>query len=617
VKLKLNYLFFGSFLVILLSLHLLHLFLVEGGELWYHWPLIIDVVGQVVLEVALLAVIASVFDRVFPRFIYLLFIFFASMLFVAHLIDFVLVRLMDMSVWFGIDFVKDESWDNFIEILESSSISLKMWLIGGGVLLLVMKAGMLFFRFTEKKIRRNQLYFSLKNCLKCLSFCFLILLLWDGFSTSRLKSSLFENYQKSLPLKETFFSPSKSFMTLKTPLKGLEKETEVLQALEKVDFSLENKPDIFLFIAESLREDFLSSEVAPNLYRFRQDNESYSLSYANSNSTQKSWFSLFYSKFPFYWGEVQRSGWRSGALPLMIFKKMGYKIQVYSSSRLDFYQTKQLLFGATLNLVDAYCEFSPQEGRARWECDAMTFSKLKSDLASQKKGGRLFLIFLEATHFDYSWPKEETLFTPIVDKIDYLKICVSKEDLEQIKNRYRNAIHYVDGLFGDLLKTLNEKNLEDAIVVFTGDHGEEFLEEGRIFHASNLNEVQTRVPIYYRLKGIYPQIHSHMDIFPTLLHSITGKECFPEFLQGSSLLKSREWPFIVSARYNASRSPYEFFIHDGDVKLRARFCDRKEIFKCKKLHILSITNREGKDIDCPSWSLEKKFGFEDSPLFYH
>ena len=45
-----------------------------------------------------------------------------------------------------------------------------------------------------------------------------------------------------------------------------------------------------------------------------------------------------------------------------------------------------------------------------------------------------------------------TLFLPIEEEINYLK-ATTDGNVDGIKNRYRNAIHYIDSLFKKFLET--------------------------------------------------------------------------------------------------------------------------------------------------------------------
>ncbi len=97
-------------------------------------------------------------------------------------------------------------------------------------------------------------------------------------------------------------------------------------------------------------------------------------------------------------------------------------------------------------------------------------------------------------------------------------------DRRRINALYDGAISYVDNeLIRELLKSLEETgNLDRTLVVFTSDHGEEFLEHGRLEHNSLYREV-ARVPLIMRLPGVVPEgirveeLVRTVDILPTIL----------------------------------------------------------------------------------------------------
>ncbi len=428
--------------------------------------------------------------------------------------------------------------------------------------------------------------------------CALVALMavWDLSTILPTKHVDYAKLSKALPFKTTVFSPSTQKIALSSILP--EAKMEDGEARQKNGIlTPAHKPDIFIFVIESLREDFITDAVAPRLAQFKKENVSFDLALSSANCTQLSWFSLFYSKFPFHWAKEGKAERKTGSPVLKIFKEMGYAIHVYTSAMLGFYEMDQRLFGEKCELVDRFFLFGHGGQIPPHESDGRTVDKLTEEMRSaSKKGGHLHIVFLESTHFDYSWPKEkELVFAPIVDQIDYLKVACAKQDLEPIKNRYRNAIHYVDGLFGKFLDALKEtKGMDEAVVVVTADHGEEFFEDGHLFHASNLNFAQTHVPLYYKFGSSIQlpgttlcKATSHIDIMPTLLHYLFKKDLFQNEMQGESIFKAKRSPFLVSARYNGVRNPVEFFIHNGRKLLTVRLEAAKEFSK-SHLSVLSV-----------------------------
>jgi len=181
-----------------------------------------------------------------------------------------------------------------------------------------------------------------------------------------------------------------------------------------------------------------------------------------------------------------------------------------------------------------------------------------------------------------------------------------------MKSRYNNAVNYVDHLFGTFFASLPNK--EEAIVMVTGDHGEEFLEHGNLFHNSHLSHEQMHVPLYFkfgRQQRAIPSraIVSQMDIFPSLIDYLSGSP--PAFLEGRSIFQKPTWPFAVTARFNASNTPCEFSIHNGSNKLILQFTDKDNSLASTQLRVLSLRTKDDKSLfrcDRVKPWIEQEFG---------
>ncbi len=109
-------------------------------------------------------------------------------------------------------------------------------------------------------------------------------------------------------------------------------------------------------------------------------------------------------------------------------------------------------------------------------------------------------------------------------------------------NRYDQEIGFTDSNIGRLLDYLKERGLDDnTIIIFTADHGEEFLEHGGRFHYTCYNEV-LRIPLIIKspdLKpGREPIAAEQIDIMPTIF-DLAQIEYSPE-LPGMNLFKKTE-----------------------------------------------------------------------------
>jgi uncharacterized protein len=322
------------------------------------------------------------------------------------------------------------------------------------------------------------------------------------------------------------------------------------------------------------------------------------LTYSNANFTYLSWFSLFHSSYPFYWTHI-RDTWKEGSIPLQLFKKLGYKIRVFSSADLNYFQMDRVIFGNDRQLVDSIYEYFPLNLEPCERDRIATQDLIGSDRESE---GNLFLIFFDSTHSEYSSPDFMRPFQPAAPSLDYLGITRSEKDLELLKNRYRNAIHWVDyllGTFFDHLKACSQ--YDDSVVLITGDHGEEFFEEGSLFHGTHLNEWQTRVPLFYKLSSASPSSHialsTHLDIFPSLLHILTGRHDFAPFFDGQSIFSADRCPFAFTMQHNGVDIPYEFRLTNGNVQLLGRFLNPPHIYTVPAIELISLKTCSGEPVE--------------------
>src|SRR5205085_10797453 len=80
----------------------------------------------------------------------------------------------------------------------------------------------------------------------------------------------------------------------------------------------------------------------------------------------------------------------------------------------------------------------------------------------------------------------------------------NNDDVIEVVNRYRNAIHFIDDEINQILETLKKKKLLDnTIVMITSDHGEEFDDHKQNYwgHGSNYTPVQIHVPLIMMIPG--------------------------------------------------------------------------------------------------------------------
>ncbi|MCX6646770.1 MAG: sulfatase [bacterium] len=96
-------------------------------------------------------------------------------------------------------------------------------------------------------------------------------------------------------------------------------------------------------------------------------------------------------------------------------------------------------------------------------------------------------------------------------------------EVDQIKNLYTGEVAYVDYCLGELFNWMASNGvMEDTLIIFTADHGEEFLEHGHFGHGQNQFDVLVRTPLIIKGPDFTEDTKidtpvSNMDIVPTIL----------------------------------------------------------------------------------------------------
>lgn len=99
----------------------------------------------------------------------------------------------------------------------------------------------------------------------------------------------------------------------------------------------------------------------------------------------------------------------------------------------------------------------------------------------------------------------------------------SDRRVRAIRDIYLAEVRYVDDSIGRLMTYLREAGLfEDALIVFTSDHGEEFWDHGGYMHGHSMHREVINVPLMLKLPGqqggtVADTPVSTSDILPTLL----------------------------------------------------------------------------------------------------
>ncbi|MBP6875055.1 MAG: sulfatase-like hydrolase/transferase [Candidatus Eisenbacteria bacterium] len=148
-------------------------------------------------------------------------------------------------------------------------------------------------------------------------------------------------------------------------------------------------------------------------------------------------------------------------------------------------------------------------------------------------------------------------------------------DLARIVDFYDGSIRYTDEQIGRILTELSRLGLDrNTLVIVTGDHGDEFLDHGNIFHQTPyLYDELIHVPLMIRYPGVAPRreaaIVRHIDLFPTLLQAMDlPEEAGARGVSILASLQSGEQPanppiaFSQSYEFVSVRTPERKLMYD-------------------------------------------------------
>lgn len=317
------------------------------------------------------------------------------------------------------------------------------------------------------------------------------------------------------------------------------------------------RPRNLIFVnLESWRFDRMTPEISPNIHAIGENSLIFRNHLSGGTVTTTGLFSLMFGTSHLYWDGALSTGKRPALINTL--DDMDYDLRVLANQDIRVNKLYEVFFRG-IEPIQAWGEGSVPAGDA-----ALIDKLLKSIDAEPEKPFFSFLLF-NSTHFSYWTPEGyDNPFLPAQ------RLAMSKADADTDPiphlNQYSNSIHYVDSLIGRMKLELEARGLwEDTLVVITGDHGEEFNDQGQNYwgHGSNFSRYQLGVPLVIHWpgrQGDYDHRTTHEDITPTLLTSAFGcSNPVSDLGTGQSLFSDSPRTLIAQSYVNKA------FIRDGTV----------------------------------------------------
>ncbi len=301
------------------------------------------------------------------------------------------------------------------------------------------------------------------------------------------------------------------------------------------------RPDVLVVLAESLPASHLDARTMPNLWRRAAGGALFTRHYAGASSTNYTLFSLVYG----LQAQKLEATVGAGRQPVLFpaLADNGYQTKVIAASCVDWMGLKETVFGGVKD-IETWCDGHAPETR-----DAEMLRSARAFVSAADRDRPVFLfLFFFGTHFNYFHDPEDAIFAPEWDGQGGLK--ATRAPGAEIENRARNAAHALDRRLEAFLRDVEAVRGRPPLVVFTGDHGEEFREKGHLGHGSAVTSEQIHVPAVWFGPGV-PAVRpdvvtSHVDVVPTLF-ALLGDDHPPAlYADGVSMLAAPADRYVVA-----------------------------------------------------------------------
>ena len=332
-------------------------------------------------------------------------------------------------------------------------------------------------------------------------------------------------------------------------------------------------PSILMIVLESWQADSLTPEIMPGLSAFATRATRFDKHLSSGAVTVPGLFGLMYGLHPNYFELFKSSPGQYPSLFTETLHRQGYQTRVFTSSNLDGFSLRQLFFPRV-----------PAQNMTAEKSDEQVVAKYLDSLAQPQAAPRFDFLFLTASHSPYSYPPAYAKFRPL-PSIKGGFALDKHADAAPYKNDYHNSLFYLDALLGRVLEAARKSGaLENSWVVITGDHAEEFNENGLGYwgHGSNFTRWQTQTPLLVMSPGQFAgkretRLSLHQDIVPTLMQEALGCRGPQEaYSSGSHLFRLPERRGTLLSSYMRHAYWFDDMVFDRTTNSQYDWRDMKQ-----------------------------------------
>ena len=310
------------------------------------------------------------------------------------------------------------------------------------------------------------------------------------------------------------------------------------------------RPNVVLFVLDTVRSDALSANghphpLTPTIDRLAAEGANFTSAYAHSSWTKPSIATLFTGTFP------DRHKVRSSSIEIdgrLVAQKLGPRLHTMAERFLEAgYAT-----AGFVNQVHLRPKFGFHQGFEHYDwTTGKAAHEVNDALALWLEIAPARPLFIYIHYLDPHWPyweRVEGLREALGhlgvhpepprrgNQVDsWLAAGLAPGSIDGLRARYDHGVASTDVAMGQALEMLRAAGvLDDAVVAVTSDHGEGFLEHGKLQHGYAPYEEVLRVPLVIRPP-------ERLDIAPVVVDKPVGLvDVLPTLLDLAGLPPTRE-----------------------------------------------------------------------------
>lgn len=296
------------------------------------------------------------------------------------------------------------------------------------------------------------------------------------------------------------------------------------------------RPNVFILVLEAISSDhtgfngYFRKDITPHIDALAKDSLTFINAYAPSNHSNYAQTGIHASQY------ARRQAYLDMFFSVDYPKTLLFDILAHYGYETAFISSQNERWGGMHRFIFAqgaqidYFFHSPDELGKNIKAsmkldDAFTRSVAERYIDQRKEDRPLFLYMnLQKTHFPYTLPEGAMqYYSPTKVDFQWSFFGYPRDKVDVVRNRYDNALRYVDEQVGRFVAFLKSRGMyDDAIIILAPDHGEAFYKKGYPTHGSSLFDDQVKTFLMVKmpqntLTGIRKDAVSLIDINPTVL----------------------------------------------------------------------------------------------------